>query len=267
MASKKGKGKSKSNQSGSPPHNGGDGNQSGRTGHQAAADQSDEVAIDATRDVSSYSGAGVNAPAGESSIRGDQVDVKRRRMLVSGASVVGGLGAVALVAPMVASMSPSEKAKAAGAPVEADISKLEPGQRLTVEWRGKPVWILNRTPDALGSLETLTDSLSDPSSEVDQQPEYARNETRSIKPEILVMVGICTHLGCSPTYRPEVAAADLGADWLGGFFCPCHGSRFDFAGRVYAGMPAPTNLEVPPHKYLSETVILVGVDSEEGVAA
>lgn len=265
MASKKGKGKGKSNQSGSPPQqNNGGANTTGRNDQQSVSGQGDDVTIDATRDVSSYSQA---AAAGESSLRSDQVDAKRRRMLVTSAGVVGGLGAVSLVAPMVASMSPSERAKAAGAPVEADISKLEPGQRLTVEWRGKPVWILNRTPDALGSLETVASQLSDPDSEVDQQPEYARNETRSIKPEILVMVGICTHLGCSPTYRPEVAAADLGSDWLGGFFCPCHGSRFDFAGRVYSGVPAPTNLEVPPHKYLSETVILVGVDTEEGVAA
>ena len=188
-------------------------------------------------------------------------------MLVTGAGVVGGLGAVALAAPMVASMSPSERAKAAGAPVEVDISKLEPGRRMTVEWRGKPVWIVNRTPDALGGLEQVTGQLADPESEKSIQPEYAQNESRSIKPEILVMVGICTHLGCSPTYRPEVAAADIGADWLGGFFCPCHGSKFDFSGRVYAGVPAPTNMDIPPHKYLSDTVIIVGVDQEEGVAA
>ena len=275
MASKKGKGKGKSNpnQSGTPSRaNDRQGNQSGQgkqqSGPSSPSASSNDLTIDATRDVSAARDAAMNSgPAGESSIRVDQVDTKRRRMLVTGAGVVGGLGAVALAAPMVASMSPSERAKAAGAPVEADISKLEPGQRLTIEWRGKPVWILNRTPDALGSLSEVAGQLADPDSEVDQQPEYARNETRSIKPEILVMVGICTHLGCSPTYRPDIAAADLGSDWLGGFFCPCHGSKFDFAGRVYAGVPAPTNLEVPPYKYLSETVILVGVDSEEGVAA
>lgn len=268
MASKKGKGKGKSNPSDSPPQQSGGGNPTGRNDRQSAADTGVDVTIDATRDVSSYSQeAAATGSSGESAIRGDQVDAKRRRMLVTSAGVVGGLGAVALAAPMVASMSPSERAKAAGAPVEADISKLEPGQRLTIEWRGKPVWILNRTPEALASLEAVAAELSDPLCEADQQPEYALNETRSIKPEILVMVGICTHLGCSPTYRPEVAAADLGADWLGGFFCPCHGSKFDFSGRVYAGMPAPINLEVPPHKYLSETVILVGVDSEEGAAA
>ena len=270
MASKKGKGKGKSNHSGTPSRpQGQDGGQKGQIKQQ----ESNDVTIDATRDVSALSTEAAktervhSGPAGESSIRTDQIDQKRRRMLVTGAGVVGGLGAVALAAPMVASMSPSERAKAAGAPVEADISKLEPGQRLTVEWRGKPVWILNRTAEALGSLTELTSQLADPDSDVDQQPEYARNETRSIKPEILVMVGICTHLGCSPTYRPEVAAADLGSDWLGGFFCPCHGSKFDFAGRVYSGVPAPTNLEIPPYKYLSETVIIVGVDSEEGVAA
>jgi len=246
MASKKGKGKS----SAPPPGN---------------ADN--DVTIDATQDVSALRNQGQGGSAGESSISHDNVDPKRRRMLVTGASVVGGLGAAALAVPMVASMSPSERAKAAGAPVEADISKLEPGQRITVEWRGKPVWIVNRTPDALASLEQVSSQLSDPDCEVDQQPDYARNETRSIKPEILVMVGICTHLGCSPSYRPDVAAADLGSDWLGGFFCPCHGSKFDFSGRVYAGVPAPTNLEVPPHKYLSDTVILVGVDSDQGAAA
>lgn len=198
----------------------------------------------------------------ESSVSTESVDPQRRRMLVGGASVVGGLGALGLVTPMLASMSPSERAKAAGAPVEADISKLLPGQMLTVEWRGKPVWIVNRTPDALASLAAVESELRDPASEDEQQPEYAQNETRSIKPEILVMVGLCTHLGCSPTFRPDIAPADLGADWQGGFFCPCHGSKFDYAGRVYQGVPAPTNLEVPPHRYLSDSVIVVGEDQE-----
>lgn len=248
MASKRGK------KSGPPP----------KKSANDSVEQAQDVTIDATRDASA---AAQSVSASDGSIRTDQVDPRRRRMLVSGASLVGGLGAVALAAPMVASMSPSERAKAAGAPVEADISKLEPGQRLTVEWRGKPVWVLNRTPEALESLAKVAGELSDPESDEEQQPEYARNETRSIKPELLVMVGICTHLGCSPTYRPEVAAADLGADWLGGFFCPCHGSKFDFSGRVYAGVPAPINMEIPPHKYLSDTLILIGVDQEEGVAA
>lgn len=198
----------------------------------------------------------------DSSITDDSVDPKRRRLLVRGMSAVGGLGAAALGASMLASMSPSARAKAAGAPVEADISKLEAGQLLTVEWRGKPVWIVRRTEEALQSLVSVTDQLSDPDSQEDQQPAYAQNESRAIKPEFLVVVGICTHLGCSPTYRPEIAASDLGSDWEGGFFCPCHGSKFDFAGRVYSGVPAPTNLEVPPYSYLDDNRIMIGVDQE-----
>jgi len=209
-----------------------------------------------------HPGAGMKSAPPEQSISTDPVDGKRRRMLVGGATVVGGLGALALVTPMLASMSPSERAKAAGAPVEADISKLLPGQLLTVEWRGKPVWIVKRTEQALASLAKVAGELRDPASEEEQQPVYAQNETRSIKPEILIMVGLCTHLGCSPTYRPDIAPADLGADWQGGFFCPCHGSKFDYAGRVYQGVPAPTNLEVPPHRYLSDALIVIGEDQE-----
>ena len=208
------------------------------------------------------SGGQSGATPVEHSVNTGNIDPKRRRMLVSGASVVGGLGALALVTPMLASMSPSERAKAAGAPVEADISKLLPGQLLTVEWRGKPVWIVKRSEQALASLSDVLDELRDPQSEEEQQPAYAQNETRSIKPELLVMVGICTHLGCSPTYRPDIAPADLGADWQGGFFCPCHGSKFDYAGRVYQGVPAPTNLEVPPHRYVTDSLIIVGEDQE-----
>ncbi|CAG0911232.1 unnamed protein product [Cyprideis torosa] len=182
-------------------------------------------------------------------------------MLVRGASVVGGLGAAAFVVPLVGSMLPSARAKAAGAPVQADISKLSPGQMLTVEWRGKPVWIVSRTEEALKHLENDTERLSDPASEVEQQPAYAQNPERSIKPETLVVIGICTHLGCSPTYRPEIAPADLGEDWDGGFFCPCHGSKFDMAGRVYKGVPAPTNLEIPPYRYVDDNTIIVGEDS------
>jgi ubiquinol-cytochrome c reductase iron-sulfur subunit len=144
--------------------------------------------------------------------------------------------------------------------VEADISKLEPGAMLVVKWRGKPVWVVSRTPEMLAALPTLDGELADPASEVPQQPEYAKNATRAIKPNYWVGVGICTHLGCSPTYRPDVAPADLGPAWKGGFFCPCHGSRFDLAGRVYKGVPAPTNLVVPQHTYLSDTTILVGAD-------
>ena len=189
------------------------------------------------------------------------VDQKRRRLLTAGIGVVGAAGAGAMAIPFVSSMSPSARAKAAGAPVEVDISLLEPGQRVIVERRGKPVWVVKRTQELLDSLEKVADNLRDIESDKSDQPEYAKNIHRSIKPEILVMVGICTHLGCSPTFRPDVAAADLGgAEWLGGFFCPCHGSKFDMSGRVFKGVPAPTNLEVPPHQYLSDSKILVGDD-------
>ncbi len=188
------------------------------------------------------------------------VDLKKRRMLVAATSVVGAVGAVYVAVPFVASMQPSAKAKALGAPAEADISKLEPGQLMRVKWRGKPVWVVHRTKQNLADLPTLDDKLRDPNSEVPQQPPYCKNKYRSIKPEYLVAVGICTHLGCSPTYRPDVAPADLGPEWKGGFFCPCHGSRFDLAARVFKGVPAPINLEVPKHQYLSDTTILIGDD-------
>jgi len=190
----------------------------------------------------------------------DGVDTSRRRFLTAAATVVGAVGTVAVLVPFVKSMQPSARAQAAGAPVEADISKLEPGQKINVEWRGKPVWVVRRTPEMLANLKTLDDQVADPTSEAPQQPDYAKNEYRSIKPEILILIGICTHLGCSPTYRPEVAPEDLGADWKGGFFCPCHGSKFDLAGRVYRSLPAPTNLIVPPHRYVGESVILIGDD-------
>ncbi len=194
------------------------------------------------------------------------VDKGRRRFLTAATSVVGAAGAAAVAIPFVLSMQPSERAKAAGAPVEADMSKLEPGQMLTVEWRGKPVWIVRRTEQNLKDLASNDSKLLDPNSDnTGQQPEWAKNATRAQKDEFLVLVGICTHLGCSPTYRPDIAPADLGADWKGGFFCPCHGSRFDLAGRVFSGVPAPKNLEVPPYKFLTETTILVGDD--EGVTA
>jgi len=193
----------------------------------------------------------------------DRADPGRRRILTAAATVVGGVGVAYLAAPFLISWSPSERAQAAGAPVEVDISKLELGQLVIVEWRGKPVWIVNRTQEQLDALPSLDDQLRDPSSEVaSQQPEYARNEFRSVKPEYLVMVGICTHLGCSPTFRPEVAPEDLGADWKGGFFCPCHGSRFDLAGRVYKGVPAPTNMPVPPYTFVTDTQVIIGVNPE-----
>ena len=189
-----------------------------------------------------------------------QVDKGRRRFLTLATSAAGGVAAVGVATPFLLSFFPSERAKAAGAPVEVDISKLEPGQKINVEWRGKPVWVLSRTPEQLQNLPKLDGNLVDPKSEMPQQPVYCQNATRSIKPEIMVAVGICTHLGCSPTFRPDLAPADLGADWLGGFYCPCHGSKFDLAARVYSGVPAPSNLEIPPHKYLSDTALLIGDD-------
>jgi len=195
----------------------------------------------------------------------DVVDKDKRRFLTAATSVVGAVGAGFVAVPFIASWMPSERAKNAGAPVEADISKLEEGRMMIVEWQSKPVWIVRRSQQMLDSLPKLNDNLRDPASEnADQQPAYAQNENRSRKAEILVLVGICTHLGCSPTYRPEIGAADLGDDWLGGFFCPCHSSKFDMAGRVYTGVPAPTNLAVPPHYYLTENTILLGED--EGAA-
>ncbi len=185
----------------------------------------------------------------------------RRRFLTLSAAAVGGVGASFVAIPFIASWQPSERAQAAGAPVEADISKLQPGAMMTVEWRGKPVWIVNRTPEMLAALPSLNDQLRDPTSSVPQQPKYATNPLRSIKDNYLVVVGICTHLGCSPTFRPDVAPADLGTNWKGGFFCPCHGSKFDLAGRVYQGVPAPTNLEIPPYKYLADDRVLIGDDA------
>ncbi len=195
---------------------------------------------------------------------GDKTNTGRRRFLTAATTVVGAVGVGFALVPFVSSMQPSAKARAAGAPVRADISKLKPGQMIRVKWRGKPVWLVKRTDEMLESLTTLVPELRDPDSVEPMQPDYAQNEYRSIRPEILVTVGICTHLGCSPTYRPDVGAADLGADWLGGFFCPCHGSTFDLAGRVYKGVPAPLNLEIPPHRYLSDNELVIGEDG--GVA-
>jgi ubiquinol-cytochrome c reductase iron-sulfur subunit len=191
------------------------------------------------------------------------VDTERRRLLVAATTVVGGVGAAFVAVPFLASWQPNAAARAGGAPVEVDIGKLEPGQMITVEWRGKPVWILRRTSEELASLPGLAPDLRDPDSNESDQPPYCKNIHRSIKEAVLVAVGLCTHLGCSPTFRPEVGG-DLGADWHGGFFCPCHGSRFDLAGRVYRGVPAPLNLTIPPHRYLSDTRVLIGDDG--GVA-
>lgn len=189
-----------------------------------------------------------------------EINHSRRRFLTLATAAAGGAAAAGVAAPFLASFFPSEKAKAAGAPIEVDVSKIESGQLITAEWQGKPIWVLNRTEQQQKDLPGLDSQLADPNSDVDQQPEYAKNEMRSIKPNIFVAIGICTHLGCSPTFRPDVAPADLGAGWKGGFFCPCHGSKFDLAGRVYKGVPAPTNLIIPPYKYLNETTILVGDD-------
>jgi ubiquinol-cytochrome c reductase iron-sulfur subunit len=185
-----------------------------------------------------------------------------RRNLVIASCAAGGAAGVAAALPFAASWLPSERTKAGGAPVEVDISKLEPGQIMTVEWRSKPVWIVRRTKEMLDAMPSVESKLSDPGSDVPMQPEYAKNEFRSIKPEVLVLVGICSHLGCSPQSKPSEAKGEMGADWAGGFLCPCHGSKFDLAGRVYKGAPAPVNLEVPQHVYLSDTRILIGDDKK-----
>ena len=191
------------------------------------------------------------------------VDQSKRQFLTSALSVVGAVGTGYLAVPFLSQMRPSAKAMAAGAPVEIDISKMETGQLIRAAWRGKPVWVLNRTPEVLATLATLDSKLADPQSFASSQPETSKNSFRSIKPEIFVAVGLCTHLGCSPTFRPEIAPNDLGDDWKGGFFCPCHGSWFDLAGRVYRGVPAPTNLEVPPYRYITDNLIIIGEEIEE----
>ncbi|MFI4956403.1 MAG: ubiquinol-cytochrome c reductase iron-sulfur subunit [Gammaproteobacteria bacterium] len=187
------------------------------------------------------------------------VNQSRRRFLTAATTVIGGIGAAYMAVPLVGSWEPSARAQAAGAPVEVDISKIEEGQQVTVEWRSKPVWIVRRTQAMLDVLPTLKSRLRDPDSLVaTQQPTYCQNITRSIKPEYLVAVGICTHLGCVPTYRPDPGS--LAVDWPGGFYCPCHGSQFDLAGRVFKGVPAPMNLEIPPYHFVSDTVVLIGKD-------
>jgi ubiquinol-cytochrome c reductase iron-sulfur subunit len=186
---------------------------------------------------------------------------RTRRNLVVATSVAGGAASIGAAAPFVASMFPSERAKAAGAPVEVDISGIAPGELKVFEWRGKPVWVIRRTQDMLATLKKAT-GLTDPGSKSSQQPDYAANEHRSLKPEVMVMEGVCTHLGCSPQIRTAEAKAEMGADWLGGFYCPCHGSKFDLAGRVFRGAPAPTNLPVPPYQFLSDGKLLIGDDKK-----
>ena len=193
----------------------------------------------------------------------DGVNTGRRRFLVAATSVVGAAGAVGAAVPFVGSWFPSAKAKAAGAPVKVNISKIEPGQQIVAEWRGQPVFVVHRTQEMLAALPTLIAELADPDSKASEQPTYVNAQTRSYKPEILILVGLCTHLGCSPSFRPEVAPADLGAQWVGGYFCPCHGSRYDMAGRVYKSQPAPLNLPVPPHSYESADVVILGLDQEQ----
>lgn len=196
------------------------------------------------------------------------VDKGRRRFLIAATSVVGAVGTVAAATPYLISWNPSARAKAAGAPVEVNLSKLDEGQMATIIWRKKPVWIVNRSQKMLDDLSSNDNLLSDPQSKEEQQPAYAQNamRTREGQEKYIVLIAICTHLGCSPTYRPELGPADLGADWKGGWYCPCHGSRFDMAGRVYQNVPAPTNLVVPAHSFKDETTILIGVD-ENGEAA
>ena len=190
-----------------------------------------------------------------------------RRNLLIATSAAGAAAAAATAVPFVASLTPSERAKAAGAPVEADVAKLAPGEMMTVEWRGKPVWILRRTPEMLAGLSGHEDRLADPLSAASLQPDYAANRQRAINEEYLVVIGICTHLGCSPSEKLQAGpASGLGADWPGGFLCPCHGSIFDLAGRVFRHQPAPTNLEIPPHAWLSATTLLIGDDGGGGTA-
>lgn len=187
----------------------------------------------------------------------------RRRFLVAATSAVGVAGAVAIAVPFLGSWNPSAKAKAAGAPVKADISKIDPGAMIVVEWRGKPVYVVSRTQDQLDRLSSMDGFLKDPQSQDAIQPAYISGTGRSVRPELLVIEGLCTHLGCAPKFRPEVGAADLGGDrWAGGFFCPCHGSRFDLAGRVYSGVPADMNLVIPPHSFEGDNILVIGVDAE-----
>jgi ubiquinol-cytochrome c reductase iron-sulfur subunit len=190
----------------------------------------------------------------------EKVDQTRRNLVVA-TSAVGAVAGIGVAVPFVASMLPSEKAKAAGAPVELDVANMAPGEMAVVEWRGKPVWVIRRTKEMIESLKAVTPRLVDPDSKSSEQPDYARNEVRSEKPEWMVMEGVCTHLGCSPQLKAADAKAEMGADWVGGFYCPCHGSKFDYAGRVFRGAPAPTNLKVPPYT-LTEAKLVIGEDKD-----
>lgn len=195
-----------------------------------------------------------------------EVNHGRRRFLTATTAVVGGVGGVFAAVPFYKSLQPSDRAKTAGAPVIADISKIEPGQKLNVSWRGQPIYIIRRTPELLAGLPTLNDRLADPESKIDHQPKYAANVTRSIKPEFAVIIGVCTHLGCAPILFPEMVPQEFDGQWKGGFFCPCHGSRFDLAGRVFKNVPAPTNLRIPPYHFIDDNTIEIGVDPTAGAA-
>jgi len=190
----------------------------------------------------------------------EQVDQGRRQLLTAATVLTGAVGAAFAAVPFLASWKPSARARALGAPVEIDVSKLEAGALLKVEWRGKPVWVLRRTEEMLKALEGIDGLLADPASNSSEQPDYTRNAARAVRPEYMVMLGVCTHLGCAPVERFRRGDAEMGADWPGGFYCPCHGSKFDLAGRVFKGMPAPTNLSIPPHTFLDDNRILVGED-------
>lgn len=192
-----------------------------------------------------------------------KIDNTRRNLVIAAGAAGAAAGAAAAV-PFAWSWWPSERAKAAGAPIEVDISGIAPGEMQVFEWRGKPVWVMRRTKDMIDAIRKADDKVTDPKSDVPEQPDYAKNENRSIKPDVMVLVGICSHLGCSPQGKPADAKAEMGADWAGGFLCPCHGSKFDLAGRVYKGAPAPKNMEVPEHMYLSDTKILIGQDAKKG---
>jgi ubiquinol-cytochrome c reductase iron-sulfur subunit len=191
----------------------------------------------------------------------DDSGISRRYFLTAATAVTGGVGLAATAVPFVASFKPSARAQALGAPVEVDISRLEPGGLIKVEWRGRAIYVVRRTQEMLGRLDSSLSALRDPDSEESVQPDYAQNSTRSLRPELLVVEGVCTHLGCAPIERFELAPADLGPDWVGGFYCPCHGSRFDLSGRVFAGVPANLNLPIPPYSFVTESRLLIGVDT------
>ena len=201
--------------------------------------------------------------AGQAADDGRASDQTRRRFLTAATSGISAVGVAGVAVPFLGSWNPSEKAKAAGAPVKADISKIEPGQMVVVEWRGKPVYVLRRTPEQVAELSGLAENLKDPNSDSADQPTYIKGAPRSLNEEFFVVVGLCTHLGCAPKFRPEVGAADLGGEsWRGGFFCPCHGSKFDLAGRVYKGVPAADNLIIPPYSFEGDNVLVIGIDTE-----